>query len=156
MINECFLQHFYFSFIYLFIYLFIYKCIYLFIYFLFIYLFIYFLFIYLFNYLTIYLFIYLFCCSESIQFLIPYYFSLLLFHFTNTLPWLIKASAVSFTPTPFCYLQSLLNRVSEVTIGTLLLTVQYLCYLGDTMLHQWSPDSSKPLSREVDRAYLQG
>ena len=134
-------------FIYLFIYLFIYKCISL---------FIYFLFIYLFNYLTIYLFIYLFCCSESIQFLIPYYFSLLLFHFTNTLPWLIKASAVSFTPTPFCYLQSLLNRVSEVTIGTLLLTVQYLCYLGDTMLHQWSPDSSKPLSREVDRAYLQG
>ena len=50
---------------------------------------------------------------------------------------------------------SLLNTVSEATGGTLPFTVQLLCYLQDTMLHQMLPDPSHP-SSQVDRGHPQG
>ena len=53
--------------------------------------------------------------------------------------------ALSSTLTTFLF--SLLSRVNEATSGALLLTVQYLSYLWDAMLHNWSPDGSQPPSQ---------
>ena len=60
-------------------------------------------------------------------------------------PGFSNLQALSSTLTTFLF--SLLSRVIEATSRALLLTVQYLSYLWDSMLHKWSPDGSQPPSQ---------
>lgn len=74
--------------------------------------------------------VFLLGCSDSIQFLIPFFS----FHAAYCHPLLIcePVPRLQFRP-----IFPLLKTVSETTIGTLLLPVQYLCYLHDAMMQQW-------------------
>ena len=91
-----------------------------------------FLFFFIFYFLT---------APKAFSFLILNYFSMS----PALYPGFSNLQALSSSLTTFLF--SLLSRVNEATSGALLLTVQYLSYLWDAMLHKWSPDSFQPPSQ---------
>ena len=63
------------------------------------------------------------------------YFSWVVFHVTDTSPWLLKSTSSEVYPNYFFLRSFLRNTASETTISTLLLIVQHLRYLQDFIQH---------------------
>ena len=63
------------------------------------------------------------------------YFSWVVFHVTDTSPWLLKSTSSEVYPNYFLLHSFLRNTASETTVGTLLLIVQHLRYLQDFIQH---------------------
>lgn len=63
------------------------------------------------------------------------YFSWVVFHVTDTSPWLLKSTSSEVYPNYFLLRSFLRNTASETTVGTLLLIVQHLRYLQDFIQH---------------------